>query len=244
MENNGKGIFYGVIGVATLIVAIIGATSAFFSASIDAEDDEFRGETLNLANALSVSVTKVDLGGEADSTNLVPADFGALTPSEVDLTDVQAALAKDCVDKGYTGCHVWKVEATTTQAVTNASILLDLSVTANEETANKNQWGYAVYSHTTGSDPVTYGDGSDATALAVVPEGKAAIGALSANLVDLDIHNAGSLEASVTYYVMVFVNNVGSSQNEVGSADNATGSYQGAVTFQAGDGEVKASFAA
>ena len=34
MENqNGKGIFYGVIGVATLVVAIIGATFAYFSAS-------------------------------------------------------------------------------------------------------------------------------------------------------------------------------------------------------------------
>ena len=32
MENNGRGIFYGVIGVATLVVAIIGATFAYFSA--------------------------------------------------------------------------------------------------------------------------------------------------------------------------------------------------------------------
>ena len=34
MENkSGQGIFYGVIGVATLVVAIIGATFAYFSAS-------------------------------------------------------------------------------------------------------------------------------------------------------------------------------------------------------------------
>ena len=35
MENNnkGNGIFLGVIGVATLVVAIIGATFAFFSAN-------------------------------------------------------------------------------------------------------------------------------------------------------------------------------------------------------------------
>ena len=32
-NNNGKGIFYGVIGVATLVVAIIGATFAYFAAS-------------------------------------------------------------------------------------------------------------------------------------------------------------------------------------------------------------------
>ena len=236
MENNGKGIFYGVIGVATLIVAIIGATFAFFSASVDAEDDNFTGQTLNLSDGvLSVSVTEVSLGGTADSHDLVPADFGALTPSEVDLTDVQAALAKDCVDKGYTGCHVWKVEATTTQAVTNASILLDLSVNATD----KAQWGYAVY---TDAD----GDGSAADALAAVPTGKNAIGAVSAELTDLDIHNAAALNGTVTYYVMVFLNNVGSSQNiaDENGGVNATGNYQGAVTFQAGDGEVKASFAA
>ena len=33
-NNNGRGIFYGVIGVATLVVAIIGATFAYFTASV------------------------------------------------------------------------------------------------------------------------------------------------------------------------------------------------------------------
>ena len=33
-NNNSRGIFYGVIGVATLVVAIIGATFAFFTASV------------------------------------------------------------------------------------------------------------------------------------------------------------------------------------------------------------------
>ena len=32
-NNGGKGLFYGVIGVATLIVAIIGATFAWFTAT-------------------------------------------------------------------------------------------------------------------------------------------------------------------------------------------------------------------
>ena len=33
MNNNGRGIFSGIIGVATLIVAIIGATFAYFTAN-------------------------------------------------------------------------------------------------------------------------------------------------------------------------------------------------------------------
>lgn len=43
MENNkGKGIFYGVIGVATLVVAIIGATFAFFAASSSGTADAIK----------------------------------------------------------------------------------------------------------------------------------------------------------------------------------------------------------
>ena len=37
-NNNGRGIFYGVIGVATLVVAIIGATFAYFSANISSDN--------------------------------------------------------------------------------------------------------------------------------------------------------------------------------------------------------------
>ena len=39
MENkNGNGIFLGVVSVATLVVAIIGATFAYFSASITGDN--------------------------------------------------------------------------------------------------------------------------------------------------------------------------------------------------------------
>ena len=47
-NNNGRGIFYGVIGVATLVVAIIGATFAYFSASAANN------------NAISVAVGSLD----------------------------------------------------------------------------------------------------------------------------------------------------------------------------------------
>ena len=40
MDNkNGQGIFYGVIGVATLVVAIVGATFSFFSATANSNID-------------------------------------------------------------------------------------------------------------------------------------------------------------------------------------------------------------
>ena len=51
MENNGKGtnIFLGVIGVATLIVAIIGATFAFFGAEITGGEGNLTTQSTTLA---------------------------------------------------------------------------------------------------------------------------------------------------------------------------------------------------
>ena len=70
MENNNKGtnIFLGVIGVATLVVAIIGATFAFFGAQIEGG-----------AGNLKVNSTTLSLGYEDDvtgiKTNLIPAEY-------------------------------------------------------------------------------------------------------------------------------------------------------------------------
>ena len=81
MENkNGQGIFYGVIGVATLVVAIIGATFAYFSAAVTTNyRNDISGGTLDsLAGALSITVDKIDLGGNAASgDSLVPTDITA-----------------------------------------------------------------------------------------------------------------------------------------------------------------------
>lgn len=66
MENRkGSGIFLGVIGVATLVVAIIGATFAYFSATANSAVD-----------AVNVQSTSLSLGfAEAPvlKTNLIPA---------------------------------------------------------------------------------------------------------------------------------------------------------------------------
>ena len=65
-KNNGKGVFYGVIAVATLIVAIIGATFAYFTASANSS-----------ANALSATAAHVEVnyleGRQLVATNLIPS---------------------------------------------------------------------------------------------------------------------------------------------------------------------------
>lgn len=73
MENNGKGagIFYGVIGVATLIITIIGATFAYFSATTNSADNAVTagGAKITLAYDDSVNATSLGL-----KENLIPVD--------------------------------------------------------------------------------------------------------------------------------------------------------------------------
>ena len=98
MENkNGQGIFYGVIGVATLIVAIIGATFAFFAASVN-NTTAVTGQTASAALTLRVE-------------RVAPTTAGNMVPQLAQT--LGAALAASCIDgNGNTVCHVYEIEVT------------------------------------------------------------------------------------------------------------------------------------
>ena len=109
MENNRdrKGIFLGVISVATLIVAIIGATFAYFSATITANEEvNFTAYTFSA----TASVEKVAPSGDVndlipvDGTNVIP--LASNTRNDPDAgTDTNGA----CKDlNGYSACIIYK----------------------------------------------------------------------------------------------------------------------------------------
>ena len=77
-NNNGRGIFYGVIGVATLVVAIIGATFAYFSASAASN------------NAINVKSTEITLSITGETRNF----YSDLIPVDTTTTANKAAFAK------------------------------------------------------------------------------------------------------------------------------------------------------
>lgn len=104
-ENNrkGTGVFYAVVGVATLVVAIIGATFAYFSAQAT-NDTDVKGSTAAGAS-LSIVITK--LSDEATSKNMIPMLS----------TDLQKGVtgtnSKSCIDaNGNTVCQVYQVTVT------------------------------------------------------------------------------------------------------------------------------------
>ena len=67
-NNNGRGIFYGVIGVATLVVAIIGATFAYFSVTAGGNTGKAAASSVSLSGTLEWTDTAQQIGSK-----LIPA---------------------------------------------------------------------------------------------------------------------------------------------------------------------------
>ena len=131
MENKkGSGIFLGVIGVATLIVAIIGATFAYFSANAGTTED------------FTVQSTVLALGYEGDATGLKTS----LIPA-AERYALYAGTNKDWINKvteGATGqcfddsnneiCGAYKFTIGNPNLTTAQSMYGKIVVTKNEFT--------------------------------------------------------------------------------------------------------------
>lgn len=123
-NNNGRGLFYGVIGVATLIVAIIGATFAYFSVSA------------NIANNSDIGGSTVEL---SDTT--ITGTLTRETPSTVSMVplkteDLQKGITGEggqkCIDEN--GAKVCDIYTLTINNTSNAPVSLagNLTITATD----------------------------------------------------------------------------------------------------------------
>ena len=148
MENDGKGIFYGVIGVATLIVAIIGATFAYFTATAN-DTSTIQGNAATVS--LGLSVEKVSDGEKG----LVPQLETALS-SAMKGVDGAGTGEDSCVDaNGNTVCQVYKITVTnsgTGDAKLNGTLALEKGDVDNLKWATVTGWG---------TDPVAQGAKGD-----------------------------------------------------------------------------------
>lgn len=144
-ENNGKGpgIFYAVVGIATLVVAIIGATFAYFTATSSVDNTTIKGSTAG-APSISLAVAKVhpvdgDVGYTATS-KMIPLESGEtnVEDSPIEATSKLAeALSHKCVDqKGNEACQVYSATITNTSANVEADITTLLQLNVPEELTN------------------------------------------------------------------------------------------------------------
>lgn len=88
-NNNGKGIFYGVIGVATLVVAIIGATFAFFASTANGAPGAAAANSANVSGKLEVAQD-----GQYVAPDLIPAAPATVLASFGQTGDASANTGK------------------------------------------------------------------------------------------------------------------------------------------------------
>lgn len=255
MEENKKGsTLYVVLGVATLVVAIIGATFAYFSAQATNGGDQITGGTNDdLSTALAINVERV-LFGTTDEAgthkNLVPAEI------TVDADGIARAVNNKCIAGGYTGCHLYKITASSTQTLAEANILLQSFKT--EGVTDTESWKFVVFtgSETTSGEPATttYEVSSiitGSTAENFKKSDAIANPSTDANVgyninKDVDTGKKLGLTADVTktYYLLVYLANRDDVQNdsEGHATTSAIGTYSGSVVLNAAGGKVVANF--
>jgi len=287
MEDNKKGFntLYLVLGVSTLVVAIIGATFAFFSAS--QTDDTIEG---NIAEAgglvLDVEAITYDPNDETYATGtgnaIIPLNLitnqtpilggedGQTVTGYKDATSQFAqAMAGKCRDSlGNNICEVYKITVTNQSATATVQIRGRLSLTSN---ATNMYWKRIDATTTTAEytpeDTNLEDDVTPTTSTFTVLESATEIAGMPAvqqgaadtdNYLTVKITNNGSEEApeytsagenvtlygtdseagdsSVTYYVVVWLEELGrEQQDEDASTEQLARSYSGTVTFDAVD---------
>lgn len=136
MENSkGRGIFLGVVSVATLIVAIIGATFAWFSASVGSGENDVNLTAYQFDAKLTVE--RVFPTTENASKKIIPfvPDKVLNEGLENETNNMNYALneaTNKCVDSsGYLVCSLYKITVTNNGS---DAIELDGSVTTMETT--------------------------------------------------------------------------------------------------------------
>ena len=252
MENkNGQGIFYGVIGVATLVVAIIGATFAYFSASVSAGDgaNGITGQTLGGSDggALTLTVNKMAFtGATASSLDLVPAaNLTAASGQSAVTKKCEAAVGSYTPQGGseitdntvYTGCHLYKIVAKAGSNLTGKLSFDNFTLTGVKDTT---KWNYALYQAAAAQETVT---GTGYTLGTNVSEATGA-GAVTSADPKVVYNDAMTANTAYVFYLLVWVANDDTEQNADNNA-NVTGSYSGSFTLEAAGGSrVQATFTA
>ena len=216
------GFFYGVIGVATLVVAIIGATFAYFTATAE-DTNTIQGEAAN--TGLSLEVTHLSTGA-----------VGGLIP--LNTTDLQKAVTGDtaatgdpktCLDSNNNSiCQIYSIkvinEGNSIAAVTGTLDLQAVPYQGVEEEEEQQssfanlKWQVLTDSTTVNPEATSYGIGENPIASNVT---------LNA-------------EGDQTFYVVIWIDNLNEAQN---SADY--GHFNGSVAFNSADGSgISATFSA
>lgn len=207
MENNGKGIFYGVIGVATLIVAIIGATFAYFTAT--ASNNAVTGTAAQAGLELKVEQTSTGTG------DMVPQLTSTIASA------VTGTGEKSCVDgNGNTVCKVYSVTLTNTGS---SAVTVSGTIAFTGGTFANLKWGKADAATGFTAANSAYAASGATPVTDIVNPAKT-----DTNAAVTTLQAAGGAEGSnsMSFYIIVYINEINEKQDETD-----TGTFTGTITF-------------
>lgn len=234
MENSkGRGIFLGVVSVATLIVAIIGATFAWFSASVGSGKNDVNLTAYQFDAELTVD--RVFPTAENASKKIIPfvPDKVLREGLENETNNMNYALneaANKCVDSsGYLVCSLYKITVTNNGS---DAIELDGTVTTMETTPPTETGTTLTANGALKAQIISYADGKYTYTHDL---GKALALPNTANVSEKLIMDPATLTVGATpgantaeLYVLVWLNDTTENQSSMMGA-----SYKGQFIFSA-----------
>ena len=232
MENSkGRGIFLGVVSVATLIVAIIGATFAWFSASVSSGENDVNLTAYQFDADLTVE--RVFPTAENASKKIIP-----FVPNKVlreglenETNNMNYALneaTNKCVDSsGYLVCSLYKITVTN-----NGSDAIELDGTVTTIETTKTETGTTLTANgALKAQIISYADGKytythDLSKALALPN----TGESGKLIMDKATLTVGATPAANTaeLYVLVWLNDTTENQSTMMGA-----SYKGQFIFSA-----------
>lgn len=230
MEENrkGPGIFYAVVGVATLVVAIIGATFAFFSAS-DTNSSAIQGNTAQAAG-IKIDITDITKTGG----NMIPLNLHAGDTEGKDTVEqFDKAMAGKCKDMNQNNvCDVYKITVTNSSTTSTIDVRGDLTLT---EGAGNMKWQLINVTNdaldTFAAAEITGHEVDGATVTSVSQTGQLVREGLEG------VTGTGTAArrtlaggATAKYYVLIWLEEMGTDQ-----AKDADKTFKGTVNFNAVD---------
>lgn len=262
MDENrkGPGIFYAVVGVATLVVAIIGATFAFFSANASNGTD-IKGTTAQ-AGGLNLKVTPLTKGVvDGKTANMIPLN---INDTETKNEQFAQAITNGCVDtNGNRVCQIYAIKVANKSNTAKIQVTGELSLKSDAknvmwkliELGNVGTYTFTpdggagteddkiVFNNgtTTGTEVDTYAEDHVATADGkstgtgfITVEGNSTSTRPTTGTATAKFpQDLGftAADSSHVYYVLVWLEETGAEQED----DDANKSYEGTVTFNAVD---------
>ena len=240
MENEnrkGNGIFLGVVGVATLVVAIIGATFAYFSASANSDTE-----------AINTASTSVALGFEDNTeglkTNLIPAydSYAEAAAKRTGEAGAGNSLGKnECIDDVDNEiCSVYEFTIGNPSTSTAQTVYASLDVVTNEF---KNLY-YRIYDITDGGlvevvTPTLLPATRESVTLNALSSTLSATSTAPANINKpteyIPNEVSGSITNFKTYRMVLWIREIGTDQTS-GDNDDDAKLFTAGITFTTGNG--------